>query len=166
MVRTWSNVMEVRVQLILARLSFALLWQAVRRAAQAEGNQQPCQPASGHFCGKVGVSTGTNLAKKARLTEKEIRERRKQRGILEQPRKAWTSVPSVPSCRPAAGAPDRDERSSLVLYPGRRSCWRGGLYRSWDGPPGPAPRAKNLQMDERHKSVHRKGQQQARQLKP
>lgn len=42
LVPTWSNgrcVAEVRVHLILARLSFALLWQAVDSAAYAQRNQ-------------------------------------------------------------------------------------------------------------------------------
>ena len=52
---TWSHgrcVPELRIHLILAALSFALLWQAVDCAAYAQRNQQPCQWATSHFVRK------------------------------------------------------------------------------------------------------------------
>lgn len=51
LVRTHSSgVTERRIHLILlASLSFALLWQAVDCAADAQRYQQPCEWATSHF---------------------------------------------------------------------------------------------------------------------
>lgn len=52
LVQTRSNghcVLELRIHLILASLSSALLWQPVDCAADAQRNQQPCEWATSHF---------------------------------------------------------------------------------------------------------------------
>lgn len=68
--RTCSDgccVLEVRIHLVLARLSLALLWQAVDSAAYAERNQKPSQWAARHFQTKCNArmnGSGGELGKK------------------------------------------------------------------------------------------------------
>lgn len=98
--RTCSDgccVSEVRIHLVLARLSLALLWQAMHSAAYAERNQEPCQWAARHFQTKCKKNEW-----KGGITKKN----NKKKTLYEAGAgKLWSCVWRDPGCLLAAGAP-------------------------------------------------------------